>query len=385
MSITLRGITWDHTRGILPLQAAAQRFNELNPDIQIHWDKRSLKGFEDFPIGKLAENYDLLVIDHPFIGEAASKQVFAPLNDLLPNEFLADQSKHSVGQSNASYIWDNRQWALAIDAATPVMAWRDDLLLKHRLSVPATWDEVLDHARAGLVEVPAVAVNCLMQFYALCIACGEPPFLKSDRVVDHAVGSMALAALLELQQAAGLDALDRNPIVSLERVASAEDKKIFCLFPYGYSNYSRDGYAAHSLTFGDVPSFDGKSRMTTTLGGTGLAISAQSKQIATAARFAAFAASAQFQRTLYCEAGGQPGHRLAWLDDANNARTRNYFRNTLPTLDRAFLRPRYAGYLHGFQELAGPVIRDHILQKLTATDALNAIDTLYRTSQEGHS
>ena len=31
----LRGITWQHTRGYLPMVATAQRFSELHPDVQI--------------------------------------------------------------------------------------------------------------------------------------------------------------------------------------------------------------------------------------------------------------------------------------------------------------------------------------------------------------
>lgn len=31
----LKGMTWGHSRGISPLQAFAQRFNQLYPDIEI--------------------------------------------------------------------------------------------------------------------------------------------------------------------------------------------------------------------------------------------------------------------------------------------------------------------------------------------------------------
>ena len=52
-STILKGITWGHSRGITPLLAAAQRFNELYPDVEIQWTKRSLQEFADFPIEKL--------------------------------------------------------------------------------------------------------------------------------------------------------------------------------------------------------------------------------------------------------------------------------------------------------------------------------------------
>jgi multiple sugar transport system substrate-binding protein len=47
--ITLKGMTWGHPRVLLPMVATEQRFAELNPEVQIHWESRSLKDFEEFP------------------------------------------------------------------------------------------------------------------------------------------------------------------------------------------------------------------------------------------------------------------------------------------------------------------------------------------------
>src|SRR5688500_10341947 len=47
--ITLKGITWGHSRGITPLLAAAQRYSELHPEIEITWSKRTLQAFADYP------------------------------------------------------------------------------------------------------------------------------------------------------------------------------------------------------------------------------------------------------------------------------------------------------------------------------------------------
>ena len=135
----LRGITWSHSRGYLPMVATAQRYQELNPGVEIHWDRRSLRQFEEVSIEKLAQSYDLLVIDHPFMGKAAKERIFLPVDPWLPAGYLEDQEKNSVGASHASYRLEGRQWALAIDAATPVAAWRTDLpFVRHGLSVPQT-------------------------------------------------------------------------------------------------------------------------------------------------------------------------------------------------------------------------------------------------------
>lgn len=377
----LRGMTWSHTRGYLPLVATAQRFSELNPGVEIRWEKRSLKAFEEVPVHQLAAEYDLLVIDHPFIGEAAARRVFLPLDEHLPAAFIADQAAHSAGASHASYLWDNHLWSLAIDAATPVAAWRPDLLAKLGLSLPKTWNEVLALAQHQAVEVPGAPINCLMNFYGLCATLGEAPFSSADRVVSREIGAAALDLLRGLLQHCDLGCFSRNPIQSLDRLAARENQTVvYCLFPYGYSNYAQEGYAANTLQFGDVPSLNGKP-IVTTLGGTGLAISARTRAAKIAAAYAQFVASPEIQRTLYTRSGGQPGHRSAWLDPENNRRANLYFSATLPTIDRAYLRPRYAGYLHRFQEPAGPVVHRFVRGEASERETLDTLDQIYRASR----
>src|SRR5690348_7161049 len=101
MSTILRGITWNHTRGFLPMVATAQRYEELHPKVQIMWEKRSLQAFADAPIRKLAEDFDLLVMDHPSVGEAAG--FLFPLDEHLPPDFITEQALSSVGPSYDSY------------------------------------------------------------------------------------------------------------------------------------------------------------------------------------------------------------------------------------------------------------------------------------------
>ena len=53
--------------------------------------------------------------------------------------------------------------------------------------------------------------------------------------------------------------------------------------------------------------------------------------------------------------GGQPAHAAAWEDDACNALTGAFFRNTRQTLNTAWLRPRYEGYMT-LQDRAGDIV-----------------------------
>jgi len=257
--IELTGITWNHTRGYLPMVATAQRFCELHPEIAIRWEKRSLQQFADAPVEKLADTFDLLVIDHPFTGYAAEHDVLVPLEELLPAEFLGDQARNSVGPSHESYRYGGRQWALATDAATPISGWRSDLMDRAGASPPQTWTELMALARRGLVVAPGLAIDSLMHFYMLCVALGEEPFGPDGSVVSRDIGVRALALLRELFAACDPACLDRNPPAIWDLLASG-DSAAYCPFAYGYSNYGRPGYAPHMIEFGGLISIDGEAR-----------------------------------------------------------------------------------------------------------------------------
>ena len=375
----LRGITWHHTRGYLPLVATAQRFSELHPEVTIDWQVRSLQAFADQPLAELAQSFDLLVIDHPSISYAAEAG-FLPLDSLLPADFLADLAANSVGESHASYTWQARQWALAIDAATPVSGWREDLLVRAHASIPETWEQLLSLAQRGLVAVPALAIDSLMNLYMLCIALGEEPFLHSGRFVGEDTGVEALRLLRALIAACQPACLTRNPIATWEELASG-NTIAYCPFAYGYSNYSRRGYARHSVRVGSLVALQGSAPLRSTLGGAGLAISRHSVYPEAAAAYAQFTASETCQSGLYFDAGGQPGHRRAWLDEEVNRRANQFFSATLPTLDAAWVRPRFPGYLD-FQDAAAPLVHSYLAEggaERTVIGALN--DLLVRCTQ----
>src|SRR5690242_1692651 len=113
LGVKLSGITWNHSRGYLPMVATAQRFSETHPGVEITWEKRSLQEFADAPIQNLVDKYDLLVIDHPWAGYAASSGVLIPLEQYLPAQYLEDQAANSVGHSHGSYFFGGSQFALA--------------------------------------------------------------------------------------------------------------------------------------------------------------------------------------------------------------------------------------------------------------------------------
>ncbi len=159
---------------------------------------------------------------------------------------------------------------------------------------------------------------------------------------------------------------------------SSADDHWYCPFAYCYSNYSRTGYAKNILHYADVVSVNGR-KMQTTIGGTGLAVSAFSKYASTTVDFTKWVVSGEIQRSLYVQHGGQPGHRSAWTDSAANDLTHDFFRNVLPVMDNGYVRPRYNGYLY-FQDHAGSPLQKCIRENTNAAAALQEMNNIYRHS-----
>src|ERR1039458_7302025 len=102
--LELKGITWNHSRAFPPLVATAQRFTEMNSDVRIHWDKRSLHEFGHSGLPGLAQQFDLIVVDHPMMGAAAVEGVLLDLRPLLGEEQWKDLAQDSTGASFDSYL-----------------------------------------------------------------------------------------------------------------------------------------------------------------------------------------------------------------------------------------------------------------------------------------
>jgi multiple sugar transport system substrate-binding protein len=356
----------------------------MQPEMRIVWETRSLQDFADFPVQKLAESYDLLVIDHPFVGFAAADGCLLPLDEHIDAAVLADQTANSVGPSHRSYIYGGHQWALATDAAGHVSAYRPDLLAEIG-GLPRTWEDLLTAAEArqnqerARVANPLIPIDSLMSFCSICAAAGEPPYAEPDRVVSRSTGRQVLGMLKTLQTASHPASLSHNPPRMLE-LMSTTDEIAYIPLLFGYSNYARPGFRPALIRFSGVPTIDDGASRGGILGGAGLAVSASTGHPGPAAAYAAYVASPDVQRGIYFAAGGQPGHRAAWCDAAVNAASSDFFQDTLAALDRAYLRPRYLGFME-VQERSGELIHHWLTSGASADDLLDRLDHLYRTSK----
>lgn len=359
----LKGMTWDHPRGYQPMVATAAVFSQQHPEVTIHWDKRSLQDFEHFPVEVLAAEYDLIVLDHPHIGQLAEAGVLLPFADAD----LSDLSGASVGPSFESYRWQGRIWALPIDAAAQVQAWRPDLVG----APPSDWANAISLAAAGRVVLPLRSPHELMSFFTLAANAGTPCHTAGDILLPVADTVPVLERLRDLARLVAPDCRSLDPIGALEQMATTDRYAVSPLI-YGYAPYAEAGFRLHRLRFVDIPAMRCLGPIGSALGGTGLGVSVRCQVPDLARAYALFTASGPVQRGLYAENEGQPAHRSAWLDEAVNARANDFYAGTLATLDGAWLRPRHDGYV-GFQKEASQLVSAHLdgAESLAIAHALN--------------
>jgi multiple sugar transport system substrate-binding protein len=370
----LRGMTWSDPRGYEPVVAVAAAFAETRPDVAVVWDKRSLQDFEAFPVDALAATYDLMVIDHPHVGEVAAGGCLVPLDEALPAERIAAFAADSVGPSFESYRWQGHLWALPIDASAPVQAFRPDLLP----APAALWGEVVRHAEAGRVVWPLRSPHALMGFFTLAANRGTPCTTTLGPLIAPGAGRVVLEAMRAAARHIDPACWRLDPIAALDLLAG-EDR--FSLVPlvYGYRNYAGPGYRRRVARFADMPCLGEAGPRGSCLGGTGLAVSAGTRHREFACAFAAFCADAEVQRTVYAGNGGQAASACAWGDDAVNAAAGGFYRAVRRTVEGAWLRPRHPGYM-GFQHAGSEIVADCLAGRRDVGAALEALDAAYRES-----
>ncbi|HBY58209.1 MAG TPA: hypothetical protein DEH78_00195 [Solibacterales bacterium] len=364
--ITLRGITWAHSRGVTPLLAAAQAWHDLHPEVTITWDQRSFWGFGEGPLDEVSRDYDLVVFDHPHTGEAAHRGLLLPLDE------LASATGSCAGPSRESYECGGALYGLPIDAACQAAAYRADLLEE---DPPTTWAGVLSLARrTGQVRCSFSPMGTLGMFHSLTASLGAPAGRHTDHYVVPGAARDALDRLAQLFAACGPESLQHSPPRILAALATTGDG-LYAPLVYGYANYCRQGFAPHPLRFAPPPI----GLAGAVLGGAGLGIPVFTRHRQAAFDFAAWLISPACQLGLYFPAQGQPALRAVWEDAQANALTGDFFRTLLPVMDLAYVRPTHAGF-PAFQSRAARLLHAVLLGQLDPSSALDSIDQEYRHS-----
>jgi multiple sugar transport system substrate-binding protein len=196
-----------------------------------------------------------------------------------------------------------------------------------------------------------------------------------EQFVSPAAGRQALQMMSELIVYGHPASIGWNPPQLLDHMSSS-DEVIYCPLLFGYSNYARPGYRTRLVHFADIPLGVDQQPSGAILGGAGLAVSRRCREPEAACQYAAYVASPAVQRGDYFQHSGQPGHRSAWLDAAVNAQCSDFFQATLPTLDHAYLRPRFNGYVD-IQDRACEILHDYLKNNGDKDAALAELENVY--------
>jgi multiple sugar transport system substrate-binding protein len=363
-----RGLTWDHPRGRNALEAAARDW--ASRGLELSWDVHPLEGFESSPIEQLAERYDLIVLDHPHLGDALASSSLRPVDGLFGSGEIETWAADTVGPSLESYRLDGRLWALPLDAATQVSARRGDLVP----AAPRTWDEVLRLSREQPVALSLAGPHAFLTFCSVAVSLGEEPDVQGRApFVSRPTGLHVLEILSELAAGSPAGTGRLNPIELLQAMTDGEGIA-YCPLVYGYVNYSRP-HSPQPVVFGDAPESAGGGPGST-IGGTGIAVTARCLPTPLLLDHLRWLMDRRTQATFIPARSGQPSARSAWLNGLVNAAAADFYRNTLATIERSWVRPRFAGYIP-FQSAASALLRRCLLDGVDAESTLQELDDRY--------
>ncbi len=338
MTATLTILGWDHPRCMRPLAAAATAWEQRGDGCPVRLCTRSGDAFAGQSLEDAVAAVDLVVIDHPFSGEGLATGTLVAIDDHLEPATLDALAADSSGPSHESYRWGGHQLALAADAACHAAAWRPDRLD----DPPRTWNEVLALARRapGTVALSIVGHAAICGLLTLCAGAGAGPQPDEEPLLDPEVATWAVASMLDLLG----HAHPTSASLDVEQVLAAMhrgDEISYTPMAFPYTTFASPAADGVALRYGPPPVGDpGAAGGGALLGGTGLAISAHSPRPAQAAAFAAWYCGAEVQRTLVVAQDGQPASRAAWTDPVADARFGGMLSAVLPSLERAYVRPR---------------------------------------------
>lgn len=329
-TVVLTGVTWDHARGYDCLAGASKTYADIS-GVHVRWTKRSLQAFADQPIASLAEDYDLVILDHPHVGQVAANRCLLPLPKPEP------AATASIGGSAESYEWGGAVWAYAVDAACQMAVRRPGI----DSPLPTDWQDLLDddagRFRAVTPLLPVDAFDTFLTLVASQDGGGVPA--SPDMFVSRDQGRLAVSVLKALYRLGPAEAVGWNPIAVLE-LLSTTDAFAYSPCLFGYINYACPGFRSWTLACVDLPVFRGVGKRSGILGGAGLGVSARTKHADEAIAFARWVASEPVQSGPYLAHGGQPAHCRTWTANADDPRYDGFLRGGFETMRTAWTRPR---------------------------------------------
>ncbi len=383
METILTGLTWQHPRGLSPLQASAEHYRAIAPRVQVRW--RALEWYKfEAAVWQALESgsgeYDLVMLDHPWIGTFAARRWLTP--------FEADPAWKDavVAPSLESYRYNGELWALPVDAACHVLAYRRDRLRLTGEEVPGNWAETLALGRR-LYDPPThyglgfsfAGVQGFLLFLSIAASYGCRPYAQPEvRVHPEREMLDGLNLLRDLAEISHPSSLLWSPPDLLEHLATADDT-VLCPSVFGYVNYAQAATGRRALDFALPPGARPGLPPRPILGGVGVAVAVASRNREQALRYARFVLSREVQVKIFPANEGQPGLLAAWTDVMVRATTGSFYPAMLEAMSTAYTRPRFPGWMR-IELDSGKVVTEFLQGRIGAQAAIEALERIRQES-----
>jgi len=367
MNVVLDGLTWEHPRAWRGLEAACASV----PEVTVTWHRQSLAGFENEPVAQLAQQFDLLVVDHPGIGAAIASDALVPLAQVAEAVDLATWQSESVAATWSSYTVDGVIWALPLDAATQATIYRADLLDEP----PCRWDDVAELARRRPVAL------CLGGPHAGLLLLALTAERRAGRpcLFDAELAAGAVNLLRALWRSVDREARRLDPI-GLHNLLATTDEVVCCPLTYTYAVYGSAGTGL-PLSWAPAPTFGAaRPEAASVLGGTGLAVSVRALDRPEALRSVIRRLmDPRVQLDVVAPLGGQPAVRSVWDSETADAAVNGHYSRTRESLDAAYVRPRQDGWI-AFQDELSHRVREALTTSTPAGQVAADLEQAYAGS-----
>lgn len=383
MAITLTGITWKHPRGFDPLAASANAYRKVAPQIEVVWQQREWYLFEETVEQALSSGsgeFDLVMLDHPWIGTFATNHWLVPYSETATWD--------AVPPSTETYCYNGKTWAVPVDAACHVLAYRSDLLSATAQSLPSDWQDILrlghqinqpPHRYAFCFSF--AGVQGFMCFLSIAASFGFEPYARPhEAVLPRDLAMHVLNLLRSLNNLSHPKSLEWSPPETLDHLGRF-DSTVLCPSIFGYVNYAREGSGRKALDFAVPPSGKSGSRPRPIVGGVGLGIPVYSRHQQEALRYANYVMSPKVQLGIFPANEGQPGLRAAWTDPDVQARTGSFYPAMLEAMSTGYVRPRFPGWMQ-IELASGEAILRYLRGETSATQTIYDLETIRREALE---
>lgn len=358
----IKGLTWDKHWHTDTLAALTKLFEIANKDVQLIWDYRPLDEYTSELFGANINHYDLVLIKNRHMASVVPTGVLTQLRDYIPTEHCQLLKKEAIGRSYDAYQYNDKQYSFPFTVTSFVSAYRKDLMEQYNLTLPKTWQEVLELGRLLPKELGmtlSLRADNIYDIFRCIIGHFDDDAYLSGQIQASEI-ERALIVIEEILAFVGESALHMSMLEIYARM-SASDHIVYVPMIVGNANYSKDGYRKNLIDFGDIPSVTGY-KTKSILYSSGLGIPTESVNKDMAAAFIRMVTSEEIQRSVIVDFDGHPLFKKHWSRKEGNRKTNHYFENTFDMVDNAVNLSELNGSKEEWRKI-GEIIWDYLKNK----------------------